>query len=153
MSLLTPEDILAFKSAIKQVTDTFNKVPVKIIQRSKKVTVFNQSRKDTNTNTEYNLFALSIYDTQDTGSEPKKSEAGSLDMTEGYLLFNFEDLDAAGLIGAAPDYSPLIVANRDTVEFYGKVFEIEGVNLTGPVEDKYALVKLHFKRRKHGGQG
>lgn len=147
MSLISPEQFAQIGAAIKQVTETFFKIDVTIVRRTRKLSAYNQSRKDTHSEATYQVLALSVYDKEGEDAQSKRTDSGSFDLSDGYLLIHNDVLKAAGLMDA--DGNPTITAHQDTVKFAGDEWEIDGVNLVGPLDTGFALTKIHFSAVKH----
>lgn len=149
MSLLSPAQYDQFRSAIKQVTDTFNRVPVTFVDRTRKLSAFNQNRESTHSQENIVVNALTVYGADGQDAMNLIKEAGSFNLTQGYLLFNYQDLKDANLLNV--EGLPKIESAADTCNFYGKDYEIMGIVPVGPLDGEFALVKLHFKTQGHHG--
>lgn len=140
--LLSGQDWAEFQSAIKDATDTFFKLPVQVVTRKRVAALFNEGDDNYEPQT-YQVQALAVYDAD---GKAKVEQSGAADLTGGYLLFNYADLLAADLIDAATN-TVAVTAGQDKVVFNGISFYIESPpQLVGPMQDRYALVKLHFHK-------
>lgn len=141
--LLSDTDILEIRDAIKQTTDTFLRLPIIYHLREKN---FDRLNPDLAlSKTDFELSALQVYDkTSDTALVDKKTQ-GKIDLSEGYLLFNFEDLDTAGLIDSEGRFKGK--ATQDEFTAQGTLFEISGADALGQLDEKFSLLKLWFKRK------
>jgi hypothetical protein len=105
---------------------------------------FNESKEGSTSNTDINIIGLIVYAKTGTNAENSRMESGSVDLSTGYAMFNWNDLNTAGLIDG--DNNPTFNSNVDEMEFMGYTFKMTGQELVGPFEDRFALVKVHFKR-------
>ena len=94
--LLTPGDYAEIKAAIQDTTDTFFKVPILYTKIKKGYSKWQNNKEDNSTSTEYNLLALDIYDKTGASAKNSRKEIGSMSLLEGYLYFNWWDLEKAG---------------------------------------------------------
>lgn len=145
--LLSSSDWLEIRAAVKDVTDTFLKLPVVYIQRTtRKLSAFHENRSADLLQTNYNLFSLMVPENTERGrAQVDQRLSGSIDLSEGYLLFSYPDLQILSLIGA--DGRPVFVANKDSFLLLGKEVSIIGVNLVGPTQTNFQLVKVHYKQQ------
>lgn len=142
--LLTPADIAEINAALTDATDTFFKTPIALNIHNRTVAAFNEGNNNTTTTTTVN--GLVVYGSGESDGSAVMKHYGDADMSEGYLLFNFADLETAGLTGA--NNAVHIRAGQDTATFNGETFTLDGgPNLVGPLETKFVLVKIHFKRQ------
>lgn len=143
--LLSPGDWAEFKAAIKDVTDTFFKVPVVLKKKTRTYGAFNENKEDETSNEDINLMGLLVYDKDGSGAVNTQREIGSANLTQGYIYFNVEDLDANNLIdGTTKDC--LINTTIDEAEFLGVLYNLSGGELVGPLNGEFALYKIHFER-------
>lgn len=140
--LLNPSDWAEFRSAIKDVTDTFAKNPVSITVNTKVYDEWNESKSGNTEGVDYSALGLLVFkSTQSNGAVNTKN--GNHDLYDGYALFNREDLQIIGLIDSSN--MPIIVADRDDINALGKKYRVKSVVPVGPTEDNYALIKLWIK--------
>lgn len=152
MDLLTDNDWSEFRSAIHDVTDTFFKLPVVYIRRgadgARKLTAFHEDRSTDLPQQNYNLIALLVPESKDSReSQAKQLPKGFPDLSEGYFLFNYADLKSQSPALINADGQPVFVPNKDSFFAVGKEYTIIGVNLVGPSEDDFQLVKVHYKQQ------
>jgi len=147
--LLSSSDRQAFKDAIQDVTDTFFKVPIIIRKRSRSLSLFNEDVDDNSEFVDHNALGLWVPANTGDAGKAEREPWGSVDLSEGRLLFNYCDIDDLGLI--KPDKTFDFNPNTDTIVSFGKEYEVEGSNLVGPNDDKFALIKIHFKNRINNG--
>jgi hypothetical protein len=69
---------------------------------------------------------------------------GTYDESDGYFLFNFDDLDALGLIANG---QPVFNASIDTIICDGLEYEVMGVHPLGQFVDTFTMVKVVTKKR------
>lgn len=147
--LLSAQDWVDFRSAIKDVTDTFADVPItytRILADSRKVQLFNQgSQSDRNNEVTHNFNGLVVYEKTDSDAMVTNDPDGKVDMSEGYVLFNYEDLRTEGLIDG--NEYPIFNPDEDKLTANGIEYQIEGVNPLGPADGSFAVCKVHIKKR------
>lgn len=141
MDLLTQADWDEFRANIKNVTDTFFKVDCTLHRTTYTYSNWNSSRADNADENDIIVKCLSIYDKNGVNLS---GDFGQIDLTEGYIYFNFEDLKEAGLIDNNDKL--LIDSQNDEVTFLSERYKLIGHHLVGPTQEKYALVKLLFKK-------
>lgn len=145
MDLMTASDWGTFRSAIKDLRDTFFDLPITIIFRNEAgLTNFSDSKKDNRSAVPIAFTGLNVPKNTDNDSQSNQRKDGFMDESEGYCLFHYPDL-----LASTP---PLIVGgqvqvkvNRDTMKFNSEEVAIIGVDLVGPTEQDYQLVKVHYK--------
>lgn len=147
-NLLSTDEWNEIRGAIHDVTDTFLKKPITYIQRTeRKLYAFNESRADTMNKTPYNLVCLVVPENTDASqAQVMQDQKGSFDGSEGYFLFSYPDLLAFSpsmISGGNPVFKP----NVDTFKLDGIEYTIIGVNLVGPTEGDFQLVKVHYKKQ------
>lgn len=147
MDQLSASDWTTIRSALQDVMDTFFKLDVQLTFRNKRrLTKFHEKRNDNLSTITYALKALYVPENRDdTTSQANQDKKGYADLTEGILYFNYQYL----LTYSPPlieNGIPVIVANRDSVIVFGGEATIIGVNLVGPTESNFQLVKVHWKK-------
>lgn len=147
--LLTAAERAEILSAIQDVTDTFMKIPVILKQRRDKlITAFNENRDDNSNTYEIELLGLFVPEKTDTDAEAMLDTSGALDASQGDVYFNYQDLlnlESPSLINNAGQVD--IVPNKDTIVIKDEERDIIAVDLVGPNEDIFYLVKLIIKNR------
>lgn len=146
--LLSASDWSEIRSALQDVMDTFFKLPVTYVRRtSRKLHAFHEDRAADLTKTSYPLFALMVPDSKDDDdSKSLEVNKGYADLSEGYVYFNYQSLanHTPALIDA--NGRPAFIANKDSLVLLGKEVTITGVNLVGPTQSNFQLVKVHYKQ-------
>ncbi len=149
MDLLSSQDWAEFRSAIHDVTDTFMKLPVTYIQRRiRSLPGFHENRANDLLQTNYNLLALKVPESKDASqANVNQYPKGFIDVSEGYFLFSYPDLLAHNPPLIDSEGSPVFIANKDSFFSNGKEVTIIGVNLVGPSENDFQLVKVYYKNQ------
>jgi hypothetical protein len=139
-SLLDPNTILQFRNAIKDVTDTFLQLP--IVYRKAGGMPDRWGEKDSQQFINTNLLSMYVESDNQTSTVTTTAK-GAYDVNDGYFLFNFDDLDALGLIqNGLPTFQPAtdyIIANSET-------YEVLGAPPLGQLADRFTLVKVIVKK-------
>ena len=143
--LLSAGDWQEFRGAIQDVTDTFFNIPITYSRVIKHHSNWNENKENNSTKTDIILKGLSIYDKTGVSALNDRGEIGSMDLSEGYLYFNWWDLELLGLINPTTK-EPVFNSNIDEASFFGSTYILTGHEQVGPFEDTFALVKVHFKR-------
>jgi hypothetical protein len=147
---LSQSDWDEFDSAIKDIRDTFFKIDIVISRFVENYSSFyGREKSDVTDKTDFNLKALAIYD-KDSKSLNERNAFGNLDLSEGYLLIYYKDLVGANLVDLV-NKKYTIDTTVDEVSFRGDNYTLIGGAEVGPFEDRFALVKLFFKRRVQNG--
>jgi hypothetical protein len=147
--LLTSNDWLEIRSAIKDVTDTFLKKPVIFIQRKqRKLVAFHENRAQDLSQTSYILNTLVVPNSTDGDrSQAKEELKGMLDNSQGYLLFSYVDLKNHTPSLIQSDGKPVFAENKDSFYFDGREVSIIGINTVANTESDFQLVKVHYKNQ------
>lgn len=136
MSLLSADTVTKIFDAIQKTTDTFLKVPVRIRVRKANTDVWvGSSGYD-----DYDLLSLKV-----VSSDTKKvdfSEKGAFDNQQSYVLFNYSDLENAGLV---VNGELMIVPNQDLVVINDKKYKITTVVEAGFLVNQYAIAKIFIQ--------
>lgn len=147
MDLLSAQDWADFRGAIKDVRDTFFDLPVTILFYNEvSLSNFNESKRTSRVPVNVNLLALNVPRKTDDDSQADQMRQGFMDDSEGYCLFHYPDLLAstpALIVGGQVQ----IKTNRDTMKLNGEEVVIIAVNLVGPTEQDFQLVKIQYKRK------
>lgn len=128
---------------IKNVTDTFCRLPV--VYKKDKNTATRMMR-DVNLQRVYttiNLNGLVVWST-DKGGEVTLTEKGIVDLADGYVLVNYGDAKAAGLISSTDVLA--VKPAQDTVSFNGQTYEVLGIIFSGQLKDVNCVAKIHFRK-------
>lgn len=141
MGFLSPQVVSKFRDVIKQTTDTF--LQKDIVYKAKSKTV-NRFGEDENTlYTDYNLKSMYVQE-NNTSDMVIQKNIGTYDESDGYFLFNFDDLNALNLIANG---QPTFNANIDTIICDGLEYEVMGVHPLGQFVDTFTMVKVVTKKR------
>lgn len=155
MNLLTTSDWTDFRSALTDVKDTFLKMPISYVQRIKRTLhPFHEHRKEDLEATVYVLRGLKV-ERSSTDSEAKvmQSAKGFMDNAEGYILFDYQYLQAFTPSFINSDGKCVFIPNKDTLICQGEELTMIGVDLVGPTEADYQLVKVHYKKVMSNNEG
>jgi len=149
---LSQSDWDEFDSAIKDIRDTFFNIDIVISRFVENYSNFyGREKSDVTDKTDFNLKALAIYfNNSKDKSTNDRYDFGNLEMTEGYLLIYYKDLVDANLVDLV-NKKYTIDTTVDEVYFRGDNYTLIGGSEVGPFEDRFALVKLFFKRRVQNG--
>lgn len=147
MNLLTASDWSEIRSALTDVKDTFLIMPLLYIRRSgRRAVAFNDNREENLNFLAYALEGLIIEEHRDDSTaQVQEAQKGYADLSEGLVYFDYQKLqnlpqsfiDANGL--------PVFVPNKDTLYLFGREATIIGVNVVGPTQTDYQLVKVAYK--------
>jgi hypothetical protein len=138
--LLSDDDILQFREAIKSVTDTFCVLPVVYERHGDSLDTFNEDREDEAV-TSYNLNALVVYSSL-SGDMANRMPVGAENLPDGYALFNLEDLQAAGLMDG--NYLPLMNPAQDFMVISGARKLVIGTPVLGQFDQLNTVLKVFF---------
>jgi hypothetical protein len=147
-SLLSPDQWGQFESAIRSVTDTFNRLEVHYFLAKPNPDRWGEDQDDqAGGYDEYTLAALGTYGVTQ-GDQANETAAGTIANGGLSLAFNLEYLREQGLINdddtvkfnAATDY---FVANRVR-------YKVDAVAYDGQLQGKYALVVVNGRPDNYG---
>lgn len=149
MDLLTASDWGEIRSALQDVMDTFFKFPVVFVQRrTRKLTAFHENRNGDLQEAIYNWNALVVPENKDENkSQVDQYPKGFVDTSQGYLYFNYKWLKEQTPSFIFPSGRPNIVPNKDSFRFLGVEVTVIGVNLVGPTESDFQMVKVQYKNQ------
>lgn len=149
-NLLSDGDWQEFSNAIRDTTDTFFLHEIVLTRYAQERSLFNEDKDSDTVATDYNLVCLIVPAKTGNDAENQRRTRGSLDLSEGYILFNKDYLREEGLVDA--NNNVLINSNVDTIVFQGKKINLTGHEEVGPTKNLelqtggYELFKVHFKR-------
>lgn len=137
MSLLTNQQKLDIRNAIKLVTDTFFVTPVEYRHIGASIDRFQEDRGDRLKAT-YNLKAMVEYP---TGSV-KEETGGAIDTASVKVTFNMDDLtQVSGLVDA--NYQVIFSPTKDYMLINGVLYQNKYVMYDGALEQKNVLVIVY----------
>lgn len=145
--LLSSADLAQIYGAMKLVTDTFFDTPVTYRVGGVSLDPFAEDRQDKEY-TDYSLKALVEYGMLDR-DEDKIENAGQVEKQDLKVSFNFEDLQAQGLIDST--LKPIFEYEKDQIIIRGETYQIVNMGLDGPMSDKNVLVVLTCRPYKKVG--
>jgi hypothetical protein len=153
MDLLSAGDWLEFRSAIHDVTDTFFDLPVIYAQRrTRKLSKFHENRGDDLEVIGYNLLSFNVPNhTDESRSQAEALAKGSADFSQGYLSFSYLDLKNNTPSMIDVNGNPVFIPGKDTFFALGQELNILSVNLVGPSETDYQLVKVQYRKSLNPG--
>ncbi len=149
--LLSDSDWNQIHGAIRDVTDTFFKHKIVLTKYEQERSIFNENKEHDTITTSYDLVCLIV--PAKTGSEAKdtRKSYGSIDLSEGYILFNKEYLLENNLVDI-DNNNVLINSNVDDLTYQGTKLDLIGQEEVGPNKNvnlqqgDYELFKVHFKK-------
>ena len=148
MDLLTTSEREEIRGAIRDVTDTFFKVPVKITFRipESEFADFNENQSDMD-EVVFDFNGLYVPDSTDDDSEADQRKDGFADMSEGKVFVHYQDFKGKvpELINKAGEI--LVTPNRDSINVFGQDMDIFGVNVVGSDEAEFFLVQIQYRKR------
>lgn len=140
MPQLPSSVVSAIRQAIKEYpTDMLMRLPITYQLHSQAPSRWGESQVE-----EYIAYALLGLYVQAKGDKAEKENVGGYEDAEGYFLFNFDDLNVAGLI---QNGLPIFNANLDQVIANSKTYEVLGVHPLGQLVDTYTMVKVIVKTK------
>ena len=143
MSLLSNDDLTRALGAIKSVTDTFATVPAIFhIQPDYTADRWGEDRTKPETNVTVPVMPVWYKDKSDTSQE---EHTGAFDESEGYLVVNIEDLQAAGLANTEGVIS--LLAEQDEVSVQGERLTITNIKHLGYLLKAYTTARILIKRK------
>lgn len=138
MDLLSPAQVAQIRNALRDVTDTFAKQPIKYMLRTgESMDRYQEDRRDLEF-TEYNLLALMEYNTDDKDEIAEQVE-GAYSKQSVKLTFNREYLEEQNLIDPTTDK----VIFKDTADYFmvdTTKYKVNSVIHDGPIDGKFILV-------------
>ena len=143
--LLSPQDWQQFDDAIGDLFDTFANIPLTIRKKQRDYTGYDTGSESSKQYTDYTVRCLGVFDKEGNGAENDRMASGNIDLSEGYFLVYWNDLNEIGLIDQSEN-KPLINSSMDTGVFQNDEFVFIGHEQVGPFDDRYAVIKIHFKR-------
>ena len=147
-SFLTDEDFAEIRSAIQDVTDTFLRLPITFKKLTGHLSRFSGDRKKTKTTSDIVVNGLIVWGGGGSSDgQFEIDETGKRDLDEGYILFNFDDMETAGLT----DNENVIVMEGDTIIARDINYKITGVEPLGQLKDKDCVVKIYIKKLTQDG--
>lgn len=150
-SLLTDDEFAEIRETIHDVTDTFLRLPV--IWKKDKNTATRMMR-DIDHERQYddiNLQGLVVWEDKGNKAILAKSLNGAVDLADGYVLFNYDDAQAAGVVTLT--HNQIVNPAKDYLVFDNEKHEILGLNMLGQLKDKNCLLKVHFKKNIRTNDG
>lgn len=146
-SLITPEEFAEIRSVVQDVTDTFHKKSITYLLRGESLDINNEDRTD-QTLTPYVIMGLVVWSTTTGEGRVEESREGNLDLTEGYVNFNYDDCDLVGLISG---FRFIGMPDQDLIEFDGIRYKVIGIPPLGQFPEKNSLIKVNFRKLTRDG--
>ncbi len=139
--LLSESDILSFKSAIKDVTDTFMVTPLVYHHLNKNSGTIDKWSEDFKANAyvDYNLNGLLEY--PNTEDNEVRESVGSFDYGDISVTFNLEDLADLGIINS--DNLVIFTTETDYFTAKGILYRVKKIKYDGPINSRDVLVKIY----------
>lgn len=146
-SYITDPEFAEIRGIIQNVTDTFHQKPIVYIIKGESLDINNEDRTD-HAETRYNLMGLVVWGTTERDAEVKQSGLGNLDISKGYVNFNYDDCQAVGLIS---NHQFIGQEEKDYLEFDNTRYRIIGIPPAGQLKDTNSIIKVLFQKIIHGG--
>lgn len=144
--LISSSEYAEIRSAIQDVKDTFFKLPVTVIlYRTTKLTRFSEKKSNNLNPTSIAMTGLYVPSKSDDDSQAMQDRKGFSDISEGAIYLGYTECLATTPALIDGNGSPNIIPNKDELEFLGRKATIIGVNILGPDEAVFHLVKVHYK--------
>ena len=140
----TPDEINDFRNAIKTAaTDLFFGLTA-TYQRFEESTDTWEEDNIPRKLTEYQISVLQVF-ADDTDGEVEITKNGVKDLSEGYILINYQDAETANMIDTDGNFigNPAL----DKIKVQNITFDIIGINLLGQFVDKFSLIKIQVRKR------
>jgi hypothetical protein len=151
--LLSAQDWLDFEGAIGDIADTFFNIDVIVrkYERTYGANYYSNLSKEAKTSeTDFNIQGLVVYSKTGVKSQTIRKEYGEMDLSDGYVLLEYNRMVDSGLIDLGLQKST-IEPDIDEMLFRGESYMIIGANEVGPFEDRFALLKIHFRKKLKNG--
>lgn len=143
--LLSSGDWGEFNNAIGDLFDTFANIPLTIRRKVRNYSGYDTGSDESKTYTDVEIRCLGIFNKDGSTAENERNSFGDIELSEGYFLLYYQDLEEIGMVDASTK-KPLINSTMDSGIFQGDSFTFIGDEQVGPFDDRYAVVKIHFKR-------
>lgn len=143
-SLLTDSEFNEIRDTIKDVTDTFLRLPIVWKKDKNTATRFMRDIDGVRTYDDIALSGLVVWNDQGNGALLSKGLNGAIDLADGYVLLNYEDAQTAGVVSST--HNQIVNPAKDYLVFDNEKHEILSLNMLGQLKDKNCLLKVHFKK-------
>lgn len=147
MILIDDATFAEIRAVIHDVTDTFHQKVITYIIKGNSLDINNEDRDDEDL-TRYDVNGLVVWAKTDTDAKVMKMAGGNLDLGEGYVNFNYDDCDIAGLISNLRFIGD---AEKDLIEFDGVKYRILAIVPIGQFPLKNSLVRIIFEKILQNG--
>ena len=141
MDLLTNEDRLEFKAAIKDVTDTFGKTEITYYRSKGSLDIYQEDQVST-VLISYALLAIAEEQKNEANTE---SKGGNWNFDKVLLTFNSKDLQAVELV-SVDGTTHSLKSEVDYFDYQGQCFKVDEVRFDGAVDEAPVLVLVMGKR-------
>lgn len=148
MILITDDEFAEIRGVIQDVTDTFHQKPIVYLLKGNSLDINNEDREDED-KTPFNINGLVVWAKTDTDAKVIKNTNGNIDLGEGYVNFNYDDCDVAGLIS---DLNFIGDAAKDLIQFDGVTYRILAIVPIGQFPLKNSIVRIIFEKIIQGGR-
>lgn len=142
MSLLSAQQLLQIRTAIKSVTDTFAVTPITLHQLTVVDDIYNEDNNVYSEAVNFEVGALVEYD--EVTDAMKETLEGSFDYNESKLTLNVDDMIEAGVVVpvSGGTYTCVLETERDYFTLKGKMYRITDILFDGPLEPKEILLVI-----------
>jgi hypothetical protein len=137
MSLLSDSTVQRIFTAIKATTDTFLKVSTEVFLKKQNLSVMQETPQAYESVT---VLGMRVASGDKNAAFDGK---GALDNLGSYILYNYKDLETAGL---ASNGEVNIKPNRDKVKLEGTEYRINSVVVVGFLVNQYSVVKVFISK-------
>lgn len=142
MGFLSQNTIAKIRGAVKKTTDTFLQKDAVYRLKTQTVQRWGEGEGEATAYAVYNLKALYVESDNDSDIIMQK-QIGNYNEAFGYFLFNFDDLDAIGLV---QNGQPVMNPNTDLITCDSVEYEVLGVHPLGQLVDRFTVVKVIVKK-------
>lgn len=149
MDLLSPQQWADFKSAIKDVTDTFHKEPITLFTNGASSDRWQEDRKPSEYDS-YPVLCRVVYGTNTTDAS-KSDDSGEIDRTRLFITVDMRNLKAANfpIVEDRPD----ITIGKDYILYKAEYFLITACILQGMTNPETLLVRFEVDITKYYNPG
>lgn len=140
MGLLSNQDKLEIRAAIKATTDTFMVTPMKYRRLRNSFDLYNEDMTPEDF-VEITLHGLVEFDLKD---KVIPGYQGDIDNFDVMVTFNMEDMIAQGLVDS--NLKSLFIAGSDTFKIKSETYSVEFVGYDGPLDAQECLIVISGKK-------
>lgn len=145
--LISDADFQLIRDTINDVVETFGQLAItykKLDRRTNKR--FNRGNQTEQTFTDYPLSGVLVWQVNEKTTQV--DVFGKYDFSEGYMIFGFDAVEAAGLVD---NDNVTMEGEVDRIVIRGKEYQVIGVASKGQLKDKDAVVRVQIKKELKNG--